>query len=35
MEPVEAFIGVVSILGIAAVFYWIVRRGKNETAEKQ
>jgi hypothetical protein len=34
MEPVEAFIGVVSILGIVAVFYWIVRRSKNEAAEK-
>jgi hypothetical protein len=35
MEPVGVTIGLVGLLGIVTVYFWIVRRSKNEAADQQ
>jgi hypothetical protein len=35
MDPVGVTVGLISMLSIIAIYFWIVRRGKQEPAEQQ
>jgi hypothetical protein len=35
MEPVEMTMGLVALLGVAAIYFWIVRRSGQEALQQQ